>query len=195
MKRLPWVATSLVALACATMIGLGIWQLQRAQWKDALLAEYETARLLPPMAYPAMPDPKALPLFRRAIGQCLFVTDWQPTSGRNLKGESGWVHIAACRTGAEGPGMFVVAGWSRSPKAPFWVGGIASGTIAPDSKHLIRLVSDTALAPGLEIAAPPDVAEIPNNHLAYAVQWFLFAGIAAIVFALALRRRNEASGN
>jgi surfeit locus 1 family protein len=33
---------------------------------------------------------------------------------------------------------------------------------------------------------------VPNNHLAYAVQWFLFAGVAAVIYALALRRRTRA---
>jgi cytochrome oxidase assembly protein ShyY1 len=50
------------------------------------------------------------------------------------------------------------------------------------------LVSDTA-APGLEASAPPSPDEVPNNHLAYAVQWFLFAGVAALIYILALRRR------
>ena len=44
-------------------------------------------------------------------------------------------------------------------------------------------------ANGLEASAPPSLKDVPNNHLAYAVQWFLFAGIAAIIYGLALRRR------
>lgn len=44
-------------------------------------------------------------------------------------------------------------------------------------------------------SAPPSPDTIPNNHLSYAVQWFLFAGIAAVIYALALRQRwrKEAS--
>ena len=44
--------------------------------------------------------------------------------------------------------------------------------------------------PGLKPLAPPNVADVPNNHLAYAVQWFFFAGIAAIIYVLALRKRK-----
>jgi surfeit locus 1 family protein len=37
--------------------------------------------------------------------------------------------------------------------------------------------------------APPDPADIPNNHLAYAGQWFFFALTALVIYVLALRRR------
>ena len=50
------------------------------------------------------------------------------------------------------------------------------------------LVADTPPA-GLAKNEAPNFDSVPNNHLAYAVQWFLFAGIAAIIYLLALRRR------
>jgi surfeit locus 1 family protein len=31
---------------------------------------------------------------------------------------------------------------------------------------------------------------IPNNSFAYAIQWFLFAATALVIYALALRRRR-----
>ncbi|MFN3452098.1 MAG: SURF1 family cytochrome oxidase biogenesis protein, partial [Sphingorhabdus sp.] len=40
MNRLPIIPTILVTLAVATMIGLGVWQLQRKAQKDALLSRY-----------------------------------------------------------------------------------------------------------------------------------------------------------
>jgi surfeit locus 1 family protein len=52
------------------------------------------------------------------------------------------------------------------------------------------LVADVP-APGLAASTPPDPAAIPNNHLAYAVQWFVFAGVALLIYGLALRRRRE----
>jgi surfeit locus 1 family protein len=42
---------------------------------------------------------------------------------------------------------------------------------------------------GLKAAAPPKIDDVPNNHLAYAVQWFLFAAIAAVIYGLAVRKR------
>ena len=69
-----------------------------------------------------------------------------------------------------------------------------SGVIDSDRDHLIMLVS-AAAAPGLEPSAKPSPADIPNNHRAYAVQWFLFAGVALLIYALALRRRWSSEGS
>jgi surfeit locus 1 family protein len=38
----------------------------------------------------------------------------------------------------------------------------------------------------------PSLDEIPNNHRFYAIQWFLFAGIALAIYILALRKRLRA---
>jgi cytochrome oxidase assembly protein ShyY1 len=54
----------------------------------------------------------------------------------------------------------------------------------------MRLVAATAPA-GLEASAPPAIDEIPNNHRAYAVQWFAFAGIALLIYGLALKQRGR----
>ena len=190
-NRLPIIGTVLVLAAVATMIGLGIWQLQRADWKNGLLDSYASATDLPPIAYPAVPDPDNPPYFRKSTVNCLAVTGWRSTSGRNINGKSGWAHIAQCRTaGAEGPGAQVVAGWSARPDDPEWDGGVVDGIIAPDSQNIIRLVTSEPVA-GLQKSQPPSVQDVPNNHLSYAVQWFLFAGIALIIFLIALRGRRK----
>jgi surfeit locus 1 family protein len=191
MKRIPIFAAAIVAIACAIMIALGIWQLQRAQWKNGLLAEYQAAATLPEMAYPSVPDSKALPLFRQANGFCHEVKSWQSVSGRNKAGAAGWAHLASCGSGAEGPGMVVDVGWSRTPANPIWKGGSVSGLIVPDTKSLIRLVSDVPLAPGLEATSPMSPEDIPNNHFGYAIQWFLFAGVAVLIFGIAAWRRSK----
>ena len=191
MKRWPVFVTLLVLLAVGTMVGLGIWQLQRAEWKNSLLDSYAAAADMPPIAYPVVPDEDDPPYFRKSSVNCLEVVGWRSTSGRSASGQSGWAHIAQCRTaGAEGPGAQIVAGWSTRPDDPLWEGGIVDGVIAPDSQYVIRLVASEPLA-GLQKSQPPAIDDIPNNHLSYAVQWFLFAGIALIIFLLALRGRNK----
>ena len=191
-RRLPLLATALVAVAVIVMVGLGIWQLGRAREKEALLDRYANASQLPAIGFPTGPvGDGALPLFRRARGYCLRVTNIRKTAGTNRQGETGFAQIAECSTGAEGPGMAVVMGWSKDPNAKAaWSGGQVEGVIAPDSRMRMRLVSAQGLG-GLEPSAPPSLSAIPNNHRAYAVQWFLFAAIAALIYGLALRQRMK----
>lgn len=190
MRRLPLIPTLLVAAAVAVMIGLGVWQLRRAEWKEVLLARYAANRGLPPVAFPKVPTPADEQLlFRRASGYCLRPVSWTARSGRNRAGDAGWRHIVLCGSGAEGPGIAVDLGWSNKSDTPEgYPGGPVRGVIGPDRNHILVLVSD-APAPGLQASALPSLDDIPNNHRAYALQWFLFAGIALLIYALALRRR------
>ncbi|MEN3972735.1 SURF1 family cytochrome oxidase biogenesis protein [Sphingomicrobium sp. XHP0235] len=181
------------ALAVATMIGLGIWQLGRAAEKDARIASYEAAAGKDAVAYPTI-VPEEPPLFRRSGLTCLEVTGWRHQAGANRSGTSGYAHVADCRTSVEGPGAAVEIGWSREPVAGTdWEGGTIEGVIGPDEKYGFRLVADEGQA-GLEASAPPSPDAIRNNSRSYAFQWFAFAAIAAIIFMLAARKaRREAA--
>lgn len=189
-RRVPIISTIIVAAAVAVMIWLGVWQLQRARWKEGLLSQYARAEQLPPIVYPTVPlRADQLPLFRHATGVCLRVVGHRAQAGENRSGEPGYVQIVDCATGAEGPGMSVEVGWSKNPSAKIaWSGGPVSGVIAPDRLKRMRLVAASA-PPGLEPSAPPSLASIPNNHRSYAVQWFAFAAIALIIYGLAVCKR------
>ena len=205
MKRLPIVSTIIVGLAVAIMIALGIWQLQRKAEKEGLIAQYAANITRPEITFPSVPIDDAL-LFRKASGMCLEPISWSQRSGRDAKGDTGWRQIAQCRTGAEGPGMTVQLGLSPQPGGkPDWKGGLVRGYIshAPDDQPLIMslvgmahpktLMLVAAVPPaGLAANPVPDLSSVPNNHLAYAVQWFLFAAIAGIIYVIAVRRRMMA---
>lgn len=199
MKRVPLVPTLVVGLAVAAMIALGVWQLvDRLPAKEAYIAQLSANPAKPPIAWPRVPDDTML--FRRASAFCLEPVEIK----RAGAGAAGFRLIATCRTGAEGPGVRVQIGTTRDPEGKVaWTGGEVGGWIthAPDSRPLIAglfshvapeflLVADRP-APGLNPNARPDVSSVPNNHLAYGVQWFIFAAIAAIVYAVALRRRHR----
>jgi len=200
MKRPPVLSTIIVAVAVAAMIALGIWQLQRRTWKEALLARYEENTRLPRMAFPRVAQGEAY-LYRRAGAFCLQPVNWRVEGA----GRFGWRVLADCRTGAEGPGFTAELGLSRDPNVkPAWKGGPITGTIAPAPSHdsLIATLSGKAAETGLMLVADqpvagltpppaPSPASIPNNHLAYAVQWFIFAALAAIIYAIALVRRQR----
>ena len=192
-RRLPLVPTVLVALAVAVLVGLGAWQLRRAEWKEALLEQYKAASTLPPISYPTGPIAnEQLPLFRYATGNCLRPVSKRAIAGQNRAGETGYVQIVDCATGAEGPGMSVELGWSKDPNAQFvWSGGLVSGAIAPDSRTRMRLVAATA-PKGLEASAPPSVEQIPitpAGHRGYAATWFGIAIVALLIYFFALRQR------
>jgi surfeit locus 1 family protein len=200
MKRVPVGATIVVTLAIAAMIALGIWQLQRLGQKESALARLAQNIVLPPVPFPTVGSGDAL-LFRHSAVTCLRPINWTREAGRDASGATGWRQIATCATSAGGA-VPVQLGVARSPDArPAWTGGTVRGWIshAPDHRPLLAglvdhspkrlmLVADGGVA-GLAPNPPPDLSAVPNNHLAYAVQWFFFAGVALVIYVLALRRR------
>ncbi len=76
-------------------------------------------------------------------------------------------------------------GFSRDPQSPTWnADDEIQGIVAPGS----RLIASPPQA-GLDQLAKPDPGDLPNNHMAYAVQWFLFALVALVIYGLAIRKR------
>jgi len=202
MKRLPVLPTLVVLIAVAAMVALGIWQLQRRAEKAVLIAR-ATANL----DRPAQPLPTRISddlLFARVTATCAQVEGWTMGAGRTVTGTSGYRHIAACQS-PTGQRFRVDMGVAADPKLrPVWAGGSVAGTLshAPGGPTLLdrmtgratppapMIVSDTA-APGLSASHRPDPASLPDNHLAYAIQWFAFALAAVIIYLLALRRRSR----
>ncbi len=183
-RRLPVFPTIVVLVAVGIMIRLGFWQLDRLGEKQALLARYAQAQTLSSEApWPRDASGAAPVLYRRTTLDCRSVGTVSAIAGQSAAGEAGQAHVAQCWL-ANGAEARVVLGWSRNPAPSAWSGGKVGGVIAPGP----RLIADPPLA-GLGASARPDPADIPNNHLAYAVQWFLFAGVALVIYALAVRRR------
>ena len=167
--RIPLIPTFLVAAAVATMIGLGVWQLQRLAWKEALIAEMSAGDA-----------------YRPAKTRCDVDAKPDIRAGHNVAGETGFRYTVPCGN------LLIDIGWSKRPdllprvqhQGPF------TGQRATRGAAAAILVLDTPLPP-LEKSGLPDPADLPNNHLAYAGQWFFFAAMAAIIYILALRRRNR----
>jgi len=206
LRQLPLIPTIVVAIAVAAMIGLGIWQIDRAREKQELIALYRANLARPAMAFPTIGPVPREAMFRTSSVTCLEVVGWRTEGGRAAKGPSGNRYIAECRTGAEGPGALIDLGVSQDPAIkPRWPGGVATGMITTEPDHtsmIARLFGrGTVLAPlliadqpavGLRASARPSPDTVPNNHRSYAVQWFLFAAAALVIYALALRARIKA---
>lgn len=179
--RWPVFPTLVVAAAVLTMIGLGIWQLGRMEEKAALLARYEAAaQNAGDAAFPLAGDGAEV-WFRRSSVSCDQVEKIEAVAGTSARGQKGWVQRATCASGA-----LVDIGFAREFAAAEWTGGTVTGVIAPGP----RLVADPPVG-GLAAMAPPDPGDLPNNHLAYAGQWFFFAITALVIYVLALRRRRR----
>jgi surfeit locus 1 family protein len=184
-RRVPIIPTIIVLAAVATMIGLGVWQLGRKAEKEALLERYRAASgASGTVAFPVSGDGADV-WFRRSFIECLGAPVVEPVAGTAASGQKGWVQRATCKTSGDNA-VTVDLGYSRDLAKPDWQGGGVTGVIAPGP----RLVADPPVA-GLQPMAKPDPGDLPNNHLAYAVQWFFFAIIALVIYVLALRRRQR----
>jgi surfeit locus 1 family protein len=183
-RRVPIFATIVVIGAVLTMIALGVWQLGRKSEKEALIARYEAAADDGAMvAFPTR-DAGEDVLFRRSALACAAVRDIVPVSGTSARGQKGWVQRAQCSVSMDSS-VPVDLGFTRDIVRPDFAGGLVRGIIAPGP----RLVADPPVA-GLEPMVRPNPGDLPNNHLAYAVQWFFFAATALVIYVLALRRRR-----
>lgn len=199
MRRLPILPTLVVALAVAAMIALGIWQLQRARWKEGLLAQYAAAASMPAVDLDPLLDRRA-PLpplsFRRALVSCRAL-DRAPEvrAGHNEDEVPGQAYFLPCRP--EAPGLAgrirVNVGWAARPDSVrrLSLHGIVAGRLGLVGEDGPVTLTAARPLPPLAASAQPSLESIPNNHLFYAVQWFCFAAAASIVYALALRQRRR----
>jgi len=189
-RRVPLLPTIVVVAAVATMIVLGVWQLRRAEWKTDLIARYSQAQSMSAnVPWPRDEAGMEQALFRWSQFTCETVLGIRTTAATSAAGESGVAQVAHCEAG-EGGEAEVALGWSRPTHQIAWNGGKVSGIISPGGTYGGTLHASPP-APGLEPLAPPDPGDLPNNHLAYAGQWFFFALTALVIYVLALRRRSR----
>ncbi|WP_374405957.1 SURF1 family cytochrome oxidase biogenesis protein [Pelagerythrobacter sp.] len=185
-RKVPIIPTIIVLAAVGTMIALGFWQLDRRAQKEALLARYAEAQATSAaVAWPGNEAAAERALFHHARLDCERVLSVTPRAGTSVDGRKGWANIARCAIGG-GAEADVAIGWSVEPEPAAWQGGPVEGIVAPGP----RLVVGQPPA-GLAQLAAPDPADIPNNHLAYAGQWFFFALTALVIYVLALRRKRR----
>jgi surfeit locus 1 family protein len=199
MRRLPVIATLIVAAAVMTMIALGIWQIRRAQWKEGLLAQYAAAATMPAVDLDPLLDgrPALPPLsFRRALVTC-HAADAEPEmrAGRSAADVPGQAYYLPCRPGAAGIAgrIRVNAGWADRPDAArrLSLDGIVAGRLGLVGEDgPITIVAATA-PPPLAPSQPPAIDMVPNNHKLYAAQWFFFAAAALVIYIIALRGRRR----
>ena len=212
------------------LVGLGVWQLERLQWKLGLMAEMGRNLTAPPISLDQALQlrnaqyrhVRLTGLFENASEIYLYTTG--PKGGavyhvltpirvdgsREVMIDRGYVPAAlrdpASRPGSEPKDRVTIVGIWRSPDMP------GPFTPAPDLEHrtwfardvsgMERLEHLTLAAPAiLEATASPNAqtwprggqtrVDLPNDHLQYALTWFLLAGALVVVYFAYHRARGR----
>lgn len=197
-RGLPLVPTLMTAAALPVLLGFGIWQLQRAEWKANLLERLEEAPRLPPISLARIPQGSLD--FRRATARCAGAALAVSREGAQSRdGRPGFVARVLCPAVDGQPPFEADLGWSARPDGAksLSLDAMLSGILrdfGTAREPRFRLVAE-APPPGLGLAPtnPPTLADIPDNHRSYAIQWFSFAAILAVIYAAYVRRWRRAA--
>ena len=211
--RKPTFLTAVLGLICmAILLALGAWQMDRRAWKQDLIATIGERMALPAVDLPAALGPEWT--YRRVLVQGETVPGgWFRFPGRARDGQVGDVLMLLIRT-ADGrlvaaerafvgfneplpplPAAVAMEGVLRLPAARGWFtpdNGPAENqwyTVDP-AAMAASIGADQGAALPLYVVARDWQPQLPNNHLQYALTWFSFAGIFAIIFILFHRRKG-----
>jgi surfeit locus 1 family protein len=193
-KSVPLLPTLLVAALVAVLAGLGVWQLQRREWKADLITQLEAAQTLPllePIDFQRAMQGDISVQYRRAELPCSpgTVLPYDLKGGSSIGGKSGYLVLVSCRPNREPPDIVAVAGWTKRADAgrtDIIVDTIFKGLViehpygdAPGRPQFM-LIPDTAVPPLLPSRMPTP---------SYAGQWFGLALVLVAIYAIWLRRR------
>lgn len=204
-------------IGVAILVGLGVWQIQRLGWKEAMLADIAARIAADPVALPDAPaqdtdqyrqvavegvlEPGVLPVLtsRQPDGPGFrVISPFRTATGRRLLVDRGFVPEAL--RDAVPPG-----GPVRLEGALFWPNETDGFTPPPDlarntwfARDLDAMAAALGTEPLMVVArAPltgpwpdpqPISVNIANDHLAYALTWFSLAAIWAVMGGALVRR-------
>ncbi|MHC0053303.1 SURF1 family protein [Actibacterium sp. D379-3] len=215
-RRMIWPLLFGLAGA-AVLIWLGVWQLQRLAWKEAVLAEIDNRISAAAVPLPATPDPQVdrylpvaatgalMPGLRvlasvKQVGAGYRVIDVLDTDGRRVLVDRGFLPLEADPGAVPGGAVTVVGNLH-------WPDEVDSFTPAPDLDKNLWFARDVAaMAAALQtepvlivarritppspaiLPMPVDSSGIPNDHLQYAITWFSLTVVWLGMTALLLWR-------
>ncbi|SEM74362.1 surfeit locus 1 family protein [Pseudorhodobacter antarcticus] len=207
----------------AILVSLGLWQVQRLAWKEQVLAQIDARIAAIPVDLPGVPDPVAdqyLPVSvsgeltkdsvdvlvsRKQIGAGYrVVTVLKTDTGRRVLLDRGFLAEAARGLPREVVTLAVtgnlvwpdeVDGYTPAPdaKTGIWFARDVVALAAALKAEPLLVVARSDTGDGIE-PLPVDSAAITNDHLNYAITWFLLAIVWAGMTVLLLwrMRRNVA---
>jgi surfeit locus 1 family protein len=221
------------------LLGLGTWQLERLQWKEALIADRSERTGAPPIALPAPGTAlsgQALDEidYRHATASGRFLHDREMyLAARTMEGSVGYQIVTplqladgavvlvnrgwlpdkrkdpATRMDGQVAGTVTVDGAIRAPRQQNWL----QGWIVPDNDPAknfwfwndlaamgayagvpadrlvpVYLEAGPAANPGGVPIGGQTKVNLPNDHLQYAITWYLLAMALAVIYVLYHRR-------
>jgi len=184
------------------LVSLGVWQLQRLEWKRSILAEIDSRIGADPVSLPATPDPlsdKYLPVTTQGkfVGDALHVLGSTKAQGAGYRViqrfetsvgdvlvDRGFI-VLEDKTAELPSGPMQITGnlhWPQDSDKYTPAPDIAKNIwfardVAAMSKALgtspVMIVAKTESVPSpILTQTPVTTSGIPNNHLQYAITWF-----------------------
>ncbi|HAH65786.1 MAG TPA: cytochrome c oxidase assembly protein [Rhizobiales bacterium] len=226
--------TALALAALAVLIGLGVWQLERLQWKEGLIAEIEARSTGAPITIAEAlaiarqgrdPDyyrvrvegrfhhDKERYLFAQSLADGTpgwhVITPLETTGEDMVLVDRGFVpdvlKEASSRASGQVEGVVTVTGIVRSPEIQgsfvpdnereanrwFWrdLGAMARSMFPEGTVEMAPFFLDAEKSdvPGGWPEGGQTRLELPNNHLQYAITWFLLALCLLVIYAVYVR--------
>lgn len=205
------------------LIALGVWQIQRLDWKEAILADIDQRITGTPVAIPVDPDPEAdrfLPVEAKgriagkevliqsslkSVGAGFRVIVPFETDGRRILLDRGFIRLTDRDKSRAELALNVVGnlhwpdevdGFTPEPDA----GGIIwfARDVPALAEHLgtepvLVVARTTDESPIIVTPLPVTSSGIPNDHLQYAVTWFLLAFVWAAMTAYLIFTLNRSN--
>lgn len=195
----------ILASGAVVLIGLGIWQLQRLEWKEAIIANAARMIAADPVNLPDTPDPatdryRAVTVSGRFTGEEAHVLSSTresgpgfrviaafETAGRLILIDRGYVPETE-KTTPRPAGPATVTGnlaWpddmtSATPAynadREIWYGRDLPGISALLQTEPVLIVARSDTGDGI-LSQPITTAGFRNDHFQYAVTWFLLAAV------------------
>lgn len=203
----------------AVFLSLGTWQLRRLEWKQSVLAEIDARIDAAPVAIPAQPDPEAdrfLPVTASGVmgeGELHVLVSTRDqgagfriiapfeVDGRRIMVDRGYVRVTA-KDAPRVVGPMGVTGnlhWpderydSTPPNDPaknYWYAREVEVMAAALGTEPILIIARSETDPAVS-PLPVTSEGIPNDHLEYAMTWFLLAATWIVMTGFALWRMKR----
>ncbi|SHF46707.1 surfeit locus 1 family protein [Loktanella atrilutea] len=208
-------------VGCGVLIALGVWQVQRLAWKTEILDQITATIVAPPVPLPDDADPVAdeyLPVVATGhiTGQTLSVlvstaengagyrtiTGFRTDDGHKIVVDLGFLSLDD-RGAALPTGDLTVTGnllwpdeadsWTPAPdeKTGIWFARDLPAMAEVLQAEPLLLVARRILPESPTVPMPVGTEGIPNDHLGYAITWFMLAIGWALMTGLLIHRTTR----